>query len=280
MEAPQSAREFIKRFHLPQLVRISPPGVCPAQSDATAGRAGPSSFACTSNNEQRPAGQGRAENAGWTYAQPLGAAGPKSAQGSGERPTCGGRLRVPRAQLDQRGQSAWWSEEEEEEEGSRRGPGEDGAGAQLPAALQIKLTPPSSLPALSKLQLEQPFLLFKAYRKLELEAYAVDLKNELNEKSGDPIYFPHNYRGEFESGNLSLAHRGAGGGGGGGWRASCAKVYFAGPVRERGDHLLREKNRRNSLIAVRSGANSELGRRNGPPRAARAAASCCRWAPG
>lgn len=64
-------------------------------------------------------------------------------------------------------------------------------------ALQsIRLTPPSKRPALSKLQLNQPFLLYKAYKKLELCAYVIDLKNELNEKSGDPIYFPQNYPGK------------------------------------------------------------------------------------
>lgn len=67
----------------------------------------------------------------------------------------------------------------------------------LDALQSIRLTPPSKRPALSKLQLNQPFLLYKAYKKLELCAYVIDLKNEVNEKSGDPIYFPQNYPGKF-----------------------------------------------------------------------------------
>lgn len=61
----------------------------------------------------------------------------------------------------------------------------------------IKLVPIIKWPTMAKLNLEQPFLLYKAYKKLELCAYVVDTKNELSEKSGDPIYFPHNYTGKF-----------------------------------------------------------------------------------
>lgn len=64
------------------------------------------------------------------------------------------------------------------------------------ASESIRLTPPSKRPQLSKLELNQPFLLYKAYKKLELCAYIIDPKNELNEKSGDPIYFPQNYPGK------------------------------------------------------------------------------------
>lgn len=60
----------------------------------------------------------------------------------------------------------------------------------------IKLMPPSKRPTLSKIDLEQPFLIYKAHRKLEICAYAADSNNELNDKSGEPIYFPHNYQGE------------------------------------------------------------------------------------
>lgn len=63
----------------------------------------------------------------------------------------------------------------------------------------IRLAPPSKRLTLCKLQLNQPFLLYKAYKKLELCAYMIDTKNELNEKSGDPIYFPHNYPGKFSA---------------------------------------------------------------------------------
>lgn len=62
----------------------------------------------------------------------------------------------------------------------------------------IRLTPPSCRPALSKLQLNQPFLLYKAHKKLELCAYVLDPKNELNgDKSGDPIYLPQSYPGKW-----------------------------------------------------------------------------------
>lgn len=61
----------------------------------------------------------------------------------------------------------------------------------------IKLMPPSKRPTLSKLELEQPFLIYKAHRKLEICAYAADSNNELHDKSGDPIFFPQNYQGEL-----------------------------------------------------------------------------------
>lgn len=57
---------------------------------------------------------------------------------------------------------------------------------------------------MSKLELNQPFLLYKAYNKLELTAYLLDPKNQLNEKSGDPIYFPHNYPGKCVAPDASL----------------------------------------------------------------------------
>lgn len=61
---------------------------------------------------------------------------------------------------------------------------------------RMKLVPPSKSVTLNKLELNQPFLLYKAHKKIELCAYAIDQKNQLNEKSGDPIYFPHNYQGK------------------------------------------------------------------------------------
>lgn len=62
---------------------------------------------------------------------------------------------------------------------------------------RMKLVPPCKSSTLAKLELNQPFLLYKAYKKIELCAYAIDQKNQLNDKSGDPIYFPHNYQGKF-----------------------------------------------------------------------------------
>lgn len=70
----------------------------------------------------------------------------------------------------------------------------------------LKLVPPSKSSTLSKLELNQPFLLYKAHKKIELCAYAVDEKNQLNEKSGDPIYFPHNYQGKCASKKLEQRH--------------------------------------------------------------------------
>ena len=69
---------------------------------------------------------------------------------------------------------------------------------QQPPPPGIKLMPPCKRPTLGKLHLEQPFLLCKAYRKLEVCAYAIDSNNQLNDKSGDPLYFPHNYQGKLE----------------------------------------------------------------------------------
>lgn len=63
---------------------------------------------------------------------------------------------------------------------------------------RMRLVPPSKRPTLSKLNLKQPLLLYKACKKLEICAYVMDPKNELNEKSGDPIYFPHNYPGKWK----------------------------------------------------------------------------------
>lgn len=62
----------------------------------------------------------------------------------------------------------------------------------------IKLIPPCKNVTYSKLDLNQPFLLYKAYKKLEVCAYFIDSKNQINDKSGDPIYFPQNYAGKLE----------------------------------------------------------------------------------
>lgn len=126
MEAPLNAREFIKRFHLPQLVRVSSLG------ETRENKANLTTCAC---------------------------AGPTL--------NC----------------SASPAEEQACSVGSQWRP-------------DIKLAPPSERPKLSKLQLDQPFLLYKAHRKLEVRAYALDAKNELEETSGDAIYLPHNYPGE------------------------------------------------------------------------------------
>lgn len=75
---------------------------------------------------------------------------------------------------------------------------EDNVGASISDSLNsIRLTPPSQRITFNKLQLNQPFLLYKAFKKLELSAYLIDAKNELYEKSGDPIYFPQDYLGKF-----------------------------------------------------------------------------------
>lgn len=129
MEQASSAREFIQRFHLPQLVRI----VHENQSSEN------------SDNENLE----------------------DTTSFIGERADCN----------------------------SDRGTQQVSSSRAAPDS--IRLAPTSKRPTLSKLQLEQPFLVYKAYKKLELLAYANDSKNELNVRSGDPIYFPHNYKGKF-----------------------------------------------------------------------------------
>lgn len=62
----------------------------------------------------------------------------------------------------------------------------------------IRLCPPSKRPLFSKLALNQPFLLYKARKKVEMSAYVLDRRNELNQRSGQPIYFPIEYSGKFE----------------------------------------------------------------------------------
>lgn len=60
----------------------------------------------------------------------------------------------------------------------------------------VRLCPPCSEPALSKLDLKQPFLLFKAHSKLDVCAFVVDANNELCARSGFPIYLPQRYKGK------------------------------------------------------------------------------------
>jgi len=176
METPLNAREFIKRFHLPQLVRISglqePDGRLQAsrldqlerehfETDSSAADCPQQSLAsCAASLQSEAQAEGHRLSAG---ASSLRVAGQEAC-------------------AKQRGVS----------DAQRRT-----VQRREPAGAQIKLTPPSKGPTLSRLKLEQPFLLYKAYRKLELRAYLVDSKNELTEKSGDPIYFPHNYPGKL-----------------------------------------------------------------------------------
>ena len=109
------------------------------------------------------------------------------------------RLRVPRASLAQPGERGAGAKrsvdfQRDGAELERRREAQQVEARELGESL--RLAPPDKRPALSKLQLNQPFLLYKAHTKLELSAYVLDLKNELSEKSGDPIHFPHNYPGK------------------------------------------------------------------------------------
>lgn len=156
MEQASSAREFIQRFHLPQLVRI-------AREEQPDNDSADDSFQDTSLNGGR--------------GEPIGPANCR-------RSLCDTGARRQRQQQQQ-----------QQTPGLRRPFGATGHGpGEAPSS--IRLAPTSKRPTLSKLQLEQPFLVYKAYKKLELLAYANDSKNELNVRSGDPIYFPHNYRGK------------------------------------------------------------------------------------
>lgn len=223
MESPLNARDFIKRFHLPQLVRISslqhneePAFSRQISKQNTPPARPPNSSFQTNRSERKPdRDQVEAEAGGWIFLSPN-----KLNHSTSQRQASDGEMgadldeedqfgdlqfrslaqisvRMPRVTLASsnsrsHASSARWSLE-------RQSPAEEVAprGQDERKGALIKLAPPSKRPTLSKLHLNQPFLLYKAYRKLELCAYAMDSKNELNEKSGDPIYFPHNYPGKF-----------------------------------------------------------------------------------
>lgn len=259
METPLNAREFLKRFHLPQLVRISSldgpedeiQGCSPLTGKDFKHKHSPASPASHSNtsisssfvalSSSQPASRPAHEPSDWTYSQ---ASRPAELDGRGsendEEDAASlrfrsisawssvqvdrmlelergqrlqyGAVRVPRASLVQAPtcQSAICCSDEQQPSGQRKSVEFKGERRQQVVADDLKqeteknslskdnirLMPPSKRPALSKLHLNQPFLLYKAYRKLELCAYLIDPKNELNEKSGDPIYFPQNYPGE------------------------------------------------------------------------------------
>jgi hypothetical protein len=263
METAVSPREFIKRFHLPQLVRIQSAA---AQTEPRAGGAP------KDGRVQEPDGAGRTEHRvrisagqacsagrrhelkdpGWIYApgnvvatraadrhaSSSGAhrdgladdetSGSKSLHllpedGGGGGPGGPTSLRMlPRVKLQQPARRHQFDLSDwplnghtftrspaaiapaEARLGRRQAPAvpkrddrQSSSSSQQHHGADIKLIPPSKNLTLSKLQLEQPFLLYKAYRKLEVCAYAIDSNNQLNDKSGDPIYFPHNYQGKY-----------------------------------------------------------------------------------
>lgn len=232
MEAPLNAREFLKRFHLPQLVRISQDAesssklACPDEQvspvvaatnadkpdeeafDANwSGPAGLSASRSLSDRDRsthvQQQHQMQHEKSEWTYKPALRQLGEQAHK----RPATAG---VPARETARQEGARFWAGREGPSvrrsvdfeshlapvKSSSKQAAEEGR-SQLEREESIRLAPPSRRPALSKLQLNQPFLLYKAYKKLELCAYVIDLKNELNEKSGDPIYFPQNYPGKY-----------------------------------------------------------------------------------
>lgn len=273
MEAPLNAREFLKRFHLPQLVRISQDGgdeldnnksmtgregALPELPEAAQKAPGESlswryPYRDSALLNSGGTGDSRAlrqqhEKSDWTYKPASRRLANEDdddeRQDRQQEPVDGGfrSLGVENLQQHQQRHSRalssfcltnQWPEVASQSEETRRfAAKERSAGkksvdfetnlineaSSSPGSKQvlgeqarkgqqreesIRLAPPSRRPALSKLKLDQPFLLYKAYKKLELCAYVIDLKNELNEKSGDPIYFAQNYPGKCRHVNLS-----------------------------------------------------------------------------
>ena len=254
MEAPLNAREFLKRYHLPQLVRICSISEPEESQDRITGGFG-QRYEPESTGEQlvdepdelkrRPASPGHSntsisssfvalgsqlhERSNWTYRRP--SIEPEDARRTDssqdfrslvEVSTCRAKannestgansgessmaVRMPRASLNnpflqvasgRRGElAATESERQTYNEKELKLTRDTTATLRQSCYESIRLAPPSKRPTLSKLHLSQPFLLYKAYKKLELCAYMIDSKNELEEKSGDPIYFPQNYPGE------------------------------------------------------------------------------------
>lgn len=227
METPLNAREFLKRFHLPQLVRIS--------SSAAPDGAGVDSFPAVSR-EQLPAAatttrqvsdEQHERSDDWTYRTAGELNGFYSLAPTTRAAATAAESSPPTHQRDDsrkfhsisdwsamqtRRQPSSHSNKQQEADAKRRGDlsGEfelantnqtktDLGAPKRALGDSIRLMPPSKRPAQSKLDLGQPFLLYKAYKKLELCAYSIDPNNQLNEKSGAPIYFPQNYPGEFSS---------------------------------------------------------------------------------
>lgn len=211
METPLNAREFLKRFHLPQLVRISTTdelSSSPPPPPSTENHRAPLS-------SRQPSGGGGEQHErsdDWTYKSASGGHEKNNNNNGGFRSlVCPNSNDDDDASLnhdqpDFRSISIWPPGQLHQLPNDRSaefcGPESPRVGNRQPARTagdSIRLMPASVRPAQSKLELKQPFLLYKAYKKLELCAYSIDPNNQLNEKSGDPIYFPQNYPGEFIS---------------------------------------------------------------------------------
>lgn len=242
METPLSPREFIKRFHLPQLVKISSTLATHQQDDPSNQDELNQTTRATKKIDEDSTGGNRLatlpirrhelKDPNWTYApgenqnyleeeEDSARSGSKSlailptrhqhqmneSQASlAPVASSGTSLRMlPRVKLQQQSSAARrrlaaeplnhqtflrLDQQHHTAKTKHQRPSEVNLHA------DIKLMPPSKRPTLSKVHLEQPFLLYKAYRKLEICAFAMDANNELNDKSGDPIFFPHNYQGE------------------------------------------------------------------------------------
>lgn len=247
MENALNAREFLSRFHLPQLIRISnlPNG---GHSDKLAEMFDNKSPSDSRNKHSAKRVSGairdqKEKRCNWTYLEPefvrANRAAEVSAEDTDEHADNEARLHsmstwsmslestgntgAEPKRLHQFKQHQFKTDIDEcstktksSKAGSdccisslesSRGPQKCTRHGANAIGASIRLHPPTSRPALSKLELEQPFLLYKAYKKVELCAYAIDRRNELIDKSGHPIYFPFNYPGELGFSSIRVRHR-------------------------------------------------------------------------
>lgn len=192
METPLNAREFLKRFHLPQLVRISLP----------THQLEPTTTINESNRCQLVARAGGERSDDWTY-KPANVSNGSTSNKTAFRSLVNIELQEEEeARRDFHSIADWSSRQVPPRASLGNVAIDDNAEDKRNKEVRgesIRLMPPSKRPAQAKLELKQPFLLYKAYKKLELCAYPIDPNNELNDKSGDPIYFPQNYPGESSS---------------------------------------------------------------------------------
>lgn len=216
MEAPLNAREFLKRFHLPQLVRLTGVDDEELEEDTKMSSSATSSRSLVALAQDERSKKAQHEKSNWTYRAAASRSQQELAEDSGFRSLLidghHEHLYDERQFRSMRGSSSNQQQqlaasqsqielelERDEAKEAKRFEEEkpDEKLRDERHKLGIRLTPPSKQTATTKLKLNQPFLLYKAYKKLELCAYVIDLKNELNEKSGDPIYFPQNYPGKL-----------------------------------------------------------------------------------
>lgn len=191
MEGSLDAREFLSRFHLPQLVRIVSQVHRVEQKQRREDEAKEAKARRGARKRLTSLRDQTEKRCNWTYLEPeFVASGLKlRASDQAEQPECQS-MSTWSMSLESAKPERRMSTKSQETSTPVRGRARLGS--------SMKLAPPSRRPTLSKLDLDQPFLLYKACRKVEVCAYVIDRRNELIERSGNPIFLPFSYPGKSQ----------------------------------------------------------------------------------